>query len=72
MQQSQCTCHCSNGRWCGVVGVGKGSNKRREKRREEEAQYLTHSHMYHLLLVFTGVACRWRRIWAGGGGEERE
>ena len=39
-----------------VVSVGKGSN-----RREEEAQHLTHSHMYHLLLVCAGVACRWRR-----------
>ena len=55
------------GRWCGGCG-----EREQQKRREEEAQHLTHSHMYHLLLVFTGVACRWRRIWAGGGGEERE
>ena len=43
------------GRWC---GVGRGSNRREE---EEEAQHLTHSHMYHLLLVCACVACRWRR-----------
>ena len=73
MQQSQYACDCSNGRRCGGCGEGGQEEKREgEKRREEEAQYLTHSHMYHLLLVFTGVACRWRRIWAGGGGEERE
>ena len=42
----------------GVVGVGRGSNRREE---EEKAQHLTHSHMYHLLLVCAGVACRWRR-----------
>ena len=50
-----------------VVGVGRGSN-----RREEEAQHLTYSHMYHLLLVCAGVACRWRRTWTGDDGEERE
>ena len=43
-----------------VVGVGRGSN-RREEEEEEEAQHLTHSHMYHLLLVCACVACRWRR-----------
>ena len=53
------------GRWC---GVGRGSNRREE---EEEAQHLTHSHMYHLLLVCACVACRWRRTWAAGG-DERE
>ena len=44
----------------GVVGVGRGSN-RREEEEEEEAQHVTHSHMYHLLLVCACVACRWRR-----------
>ena len=43
-----------------VVGVGRGSN-RREEEEEEEAQHVTHSHMYHLLLVCACVACRWRR-----------
>ena len=56
----------------GVVGVGRGSN-RREEEEEEEAQHLTHSHMYHLLLVCAGVACRWRRTWAAGDdGDEHE
>ena len=51
-----------------VVGVGRGSN-----RREEEAQHLTYSHMYHLLLVCACVACRWRRTWAAGDdGDEHE
>ena len=56
----------------GVVW-GECGERQQQKRREEEAQHLTHSHRYHLLLVCAGVACRWRRTWAaGGGGEERE
>ena len=67
MQQSQYTRYGSNGRCCGGC-----REREQQKRREEEAQHLTHSHMYHLLLVCASVACRWRRTWAAGGGEERE
>ena len=44
------------GRWCGGWG-----EREQQKRKEEETQYLTYSHMYHLLLVCACVACRWRR-----------
>ena len=56
MNQNQSTCHGGEGRWCGGCG-----EREQQKRREEEAQHLTHSHMYHLLLVCACVACRWRR-----------
>ena len=47
------------GRWCG--GCGEREQQKKRRGREEEAQHLTHSHMYHLLLVCAFVACRWRR-----------
>ena len=55
---SRASAHAMAAMGDGVVGVGRGSNRREE---EEEAQHLTHSHMYHLLLVCACVACRWRR-----------
>ena len=58
MQQSRCR--------DGVVD-GEREQQREEKRRGREST-TSHSHMYHLLLVFTGVACRWRRTCAAGGG----
>ena len=61
LQRSQYTCHGSKERWCGGWWVWAKGATRDERWREEVTQYLTHSHMYHLLLVFTG----WH---AGGGG----
>ena len=57
---SRASAHAMAAMGDGVVGVGRGSN-RREEEEEEEAQHVTHSHMYHLLLVCACVACRWRR-----------